>query len=232
MVIIENNNLPYRFLYANNTVHKRLFWFHLKNDDLYFTTSSKQIYSSGETGIKPLIINNDNFIIDLNKSVPQFLYNNFKFSFHLSGIRHIKMTNAVTKQIETIYREKYLSFYDMKKPEMLITLISKNISNYEDYNSNLNKDKTNAILLETPENFAKFRNIFEFYITDKIDTIVPYFIIKSNNNDCVIKIKDNIYLLIRYGVNFYDEKLLNSYHPESEIILFNDNKVLKSIGLS
>jgi hypothetical protein len=100
-----------RFLYKRQDgTLLRLFWFSYTDDQLYFGSSLNPIISAGKIDIQNLLYDGDkNYATKVDDALLHNVYNSLKFSFHSSGVRHLKMKNMKTNEFEELYREKYFS---------------------------------------------------------------------------------------------------------------------------
>ncbi len=209
MDYLETNNRRMRFLFEWNKLYKRLFWFKYENDEFYFGSSLNPIICAGLQDIQDIIFTDTTFSIKINNALQQKKFDSLKFSFHASGVRHLKMRNSELKIPEQLYRKKHIKLNELEKPEMLFTILSKRISLYEDYKAKVTKNDTNAILLNTPEEYLKYRQVFEFYILTAPKQTAPFFMIQKDTpfEHLTIKLKDKIYLHIKYVINAADNVL-------------------------
>jgi hypothetical protein len=233
----ENNSdfieykMPLRFLFGRDNGFMRLFWVKYENDELYLGSSLHPIMSAGKQDVKDVIISEDNsFRIEVDEALKPNEYNSLKFSFHSSGVRHLKMINTELKT-EELYREKYVKMEELEKPEMLFIILSKKISLYQDYKRSLTKGYTTAIVFKTPQNYMECREVFEFYICNEARQNVPTYIIKGGMKfeQLRIKLKENIYLHVKFVIN-NAENNLNSMYADREILLFKNGNSLKSFS--
>lgn len=224
--------LPYRFLFKQNEKYMRLFWLKFENEELYLGSSLKQFQCAGIKDVKTIIQDNNNYQIEIDDTLQLSKFNSLKFSFHESGVRQLKIKNDEMKMCVQLYREKYFKLDEVAKPDLLFAIISKQISLYSDYKSKLIKDKTNAVVLNTPSELSTSRNIFEFYIcNDETIKDIPDFMVPSaSKEELIIELKKNIYLYIKYCVIVSNENSLNKKFLDREILIFKDNGILKSFG--
>ncbi|MBI5539791.1 MAG: hypothetical protein HY951_07015 [Bacteroidia bacterium] len=226
---LERYDRNMRFLFKLNGKHNRLFFVIYENDELYLGSSLKKIRCSGQQGIGDVIIDNNKFGIFIDTQLQEEEYKSLKFSFHKSGERHLRCKNKSNVDID-FYKVNAIKLDELTEPEMLFIMISKRISFYQEYTSeNLIRDEWNAIILDTPIEYSNCKNVFEFYITNDpiseiTSTIIPNDIKKEK---LIVKLKDNVFLHIKYFVNIPENHAINIGHPEREILLFKDNGVLK-----
>ncbi len=237
--LLKQFDFPVRFLFGrDDKTFLRLFWFNYDRlkDEFYMGSSLNPIISSGIGDVCDAIFLENTFHIEVDNTSEKKRFNSLKFSFHSSGIRHLRMidpSKSITGKncYEQLYRENYGKFEDLKSPEILFAMVSKRISLYADYKKNVNKDKTNAVLLNTPANYLQYRQIFEFYICKSPKESVPNFIIQKDSpfDDLTFKLKENLYLYVKFVINTSDNQL-NKNYPNKEILFFTDGGKLKTFS--
>lgn len=236
--LLREFNTPFRFLFErDDNTFLRLFWFNYDRfkDEFYMGSSLNPIISAGKSDVRDVIFMEDKkFGIEIDDSLKKKKYNSLKFSYHSSGIRQLRMVDPIlsTKDKvyhEQLYREKYSKLDSLNTSEMLFAMLTKRISIYQDYKKHVNSKNTSAVLLKTPLNYLNYRQVFEFYICQAPGQITSNFIIKNGTpyDDLTFKLKDNLYLYIKFVINTA-ENSLNSQYPEREILFFKDNDKLKS----
>lgn len=237
--LLKEFDTPVRFLFGReNKTFLRLFWFNYDRlkDEFYMGSSLNPIISTGKGDVRDVIFSENTFRTEVDNASEKKRFNSLKFSFHSSGIRHLRMVDP-SKSIpgktcyEQLYRENYGKLEDLKSPEMLFAMVSKRISMYADYRKSVNKDKTSAVLLNTPTNYLQYRQVFEFYICKSPKQAVPNFIIQAGTpfDDLTFKLKDNLYLYVKFVINAADNPL-NKNYPDKEILFFTDGGKLKTFS--
>ena len=237
--LLKQFDTPVRFLFGReDKTFLRLFWFNYDRlkDEFYMGSSLNPIISTGQHDVHDVIFSENTLRTEVVSNSEKKRFNSLKFSFHSSGIRHLRMVDP-SKSIpgqtcyEQLYRENYGKLEDLKSPEMLFTMLSKRISLYADYKKHVNKGKTSAVLLNTPTNFLQCRQVFEFYICKSPEQIVPNFIIQADSpfNYLTFKLKDNLYLYVKFVINAVDNPL-NKNYPDKEILFFTDGGKLKTFS--
>lgn len=238
--LLRQFDTPVRFLFEReDKALLRLFWFNYDRvkDEFYMGSSLNPIISAGKEDVHNVIFTDEGTLgIEIDNTIERKKFNSLKFSFHSSGVRHLRMIDPLlsTKEkphYEELYREKYSKLEAIKSSEMLFTILSKRISLYDDYKKKVNKDRTSAILLKTPANYLKYRQIFEFYICNAAKGILPNFIIKKETpfEDLTFKLKDNLFLYVKFVINVAKNSL-NSNYPDKEILFFRDKNILKTFS--
>lgn len=218
-----------RFLFEDNGKYKRLFFISYQNDELYLGSSLKSINCAGPKDVRELNVRNGIFEFSLNPKHKSDKFKALKFSFHKSGVRHLQCLNEKNEKV-VLYREKCVKLEELNEPQLLFTIITKRISLYTNYNARLTKGDMNAVTLNTPNEYLDCRNTFEFFISRNPEHKIPSFIISSENNDNQIKpikLKDGLFLHIRFIVIAPLLNHLNQSYPEREIIIFQHEKAEK-----
>lgn len=200
-------------------------------------SSLNPIISAGKNDVGEVIFDSDgNSRIELKNVSEKRRYNSLKFSFHSSGIRQLRMIDPLlsTKDntyYEEMYREKYSKLGDLKSPELLFAMVSKRISLYKDYKKHLNKNKTSAVILETPSHLLNYRQVFEFYICQDSHQIISDFFIQKGTpfEYLTFKLKDNLYLYVKFVINAANNNLDSNY-PDREVLFFKDGNNFKAFS--
>ncbi|HMJ47473.1 MAG TPA: hypothetical protein VK498_09090 [Ferruginibacter sp.] len=232
--LLEKFDRPVRVLFGrDDKSYQRLFWFNYdEKNEFYIGSSLNPIISSGKGDVQYLLqLQDGSYRAKVDTASVQNEYHSLKFSFHSTGVRHLKMTNSKTNEREELYREKYYKLEDLKSPEMLFAMVSKRISFYQDYKKNVTQGNTNAVLLNTPPEYLNYRQIFEFYICNNHELTMPYFIIQKETSFdyLTFKLKNNLFLYVRFTINAADNGLNRNY-PDREILVFKDNGILKTFS--
>lgn len=224
---------PVRFLYKRQDgTLLRLFWFSYIDDEFYLGSSLNPIISAGKIDIQNLLYDGDkSYAAKVDDTLLHNHYDSLKFSFHSSGVRHLKLKNKNTNEFEELYREKYSSLEDLKEPELLLAIISKRISLYQEYKKSPNQGKTSAVILDTPFEYLNYRQIFEFYVCKDITQKIPEFIIQKEYSFdyLTFKLKDNLFMYVKFTINAADNKL-NQNYTDREIFCFRGDDILKTFS--
>lgn len=236
--ILETNGRGMRFLFQHADKYLCLFSFLYKNDEFYIGTSQNEVLCGHHSFGEFLPDANNRFGIVANENIADEEHTSLKFSFHASGERHLRAKNNTNRTVE-FFKEQATKLTELKEPELLFTLISKKISLYDlfPYSSTTRKGK-NAIVLNTPLDFAGGKNIFHFFVSPSGEKNIKTNFVptKNDNKDCiVVRLKDGLFLHIIYFIIAPIDHPDNTTYPDREFFLFmHDNKSkffsFKSVG--
>lgn len=209
---LENIPRKVRVLWEVNGSYRKFYWFEMRDKDLYWGPSGKVT--------KKLVSQNIEENYNVKISIPSSISFDdkcyMKFSYHNSGIVHIKKETTNEIEYDEIY--KWIPKEEINEPKRFLALISKTINNYEEYNKKLTKDDSNAIVYKLGPNDLEKRHYFEFFISPEGIYNPPQLLIKSKNEftellPITVSLNKDFILVIR---QFIFEGL-DDWHPDKEI---------------
>lgn len=191
----------------------------MEGNNLYFGSSNKTTVN-----IEPTKFSGKSLTISIPEEYDLLNNKIGKYSYHESGQFHYKEYFEGKTNKATQYNWQRPD--NLKKPQLLLIVISKIPKFYELHNSTITKGQTHAIVYQINDDSSRSRHYFEFYASPEGTFNFPNPILFDknivNDNMGFCTLSSDITLVFRH-LYLAEDNELNLYHPDVEICMTLEN---------